>query len=54
MENRTEKEKYFWEQMNGRDFGLNEINNEIFIYILIFNEPVVHLVIHILFCNNAS
>ncbi|GGW67206.1 hypothetical protein GCM10008085_18970 [Winogradskyella epiphytica] len=36
-----DKSKYFWEQMNGRDFGLNEINNEIFIYIFeIFNEIV--------------
>ncbi len=34
-----DKSKYFWEQLNGRDFGLNEISNEIFIYIFeIFNE----------------
>jgi len=36
-----DKSKYFWNQMNGRDFGLNETNDEIFVYIFkIFNELV--------------
>jgi hypothetical protein len=36
-----DKSKYFWEQMNGRDFGLNETNDEVFIYIFeIFNQIV--------------
>ena len=36
-----DKSKYFWEQKNGRDFGLNDTSNEVFEYIFdLLNEIV--------------
>jgi hypothetical protein len=36
-----DKSKYFWEQKNGRDFGLNDTSNEVFEYVFdLFSEIV--------------